>query len=64
MQQAADDINEKLGYTGDDRIKVLFNAPSDGEDIDEQVNILDEELARYPDAVSYTHLDVYKRQVS
>lgn len=57
VQQAADDINEKLGYTGDDRIKVLFNAPSDGEDIDEQVNILDEELARYPDVIAIASID-------
>ncbi|WP_072524608.1 substrate-binding domain-containing protein [Clostridium sp. Marseille-P3244] len=57
VQQAADDINEKLGYTGEDKIKVLFNAPSDGEDIDEQVNILDEELARYPDVIAIASID-------
>lgn len=57
VQQAADDINEKLGYTGDDKIKVLFNAPSDSEDIDEQVNILDEEMARYPDVIAIASID-------
>lgn len=57
VEQAADDINAKLGYTGDDKVKVLFNAPSGGEDIDEQVNILDEELARYPDVIAIASID-------
>lgn len=57
VQQAAADINEKLGYSGEDKIKVLFNAPSDGEDIDEQVNILDEEMARYPDVIAIASVD-------
>lgn len=57
VQQAADDINEKLGYSGDDKVKVLFNAPADSEDIDEQVNILDEEMARYPDVIAIASID-------
>lgn len=57
VQQAADDINERLGYTGGDAVKVLFNAPADGEDIDEQVNILDEEMARYPDVIAIASID-------
>ena len=47
VEQAAEDINERLGYSGSDEVKVLYNAPADGEDIDEQVNILDEEMSRY-----------------
>ena len=57
VQQAADDINEKLGYSGSDAVRVVFNAPVDGEDIDEQVNILDEELARYPDVIAIASID-------
>ncbi len=57
VQQAADDMNERLGYTGDDKIKVLFNAPADNEDIDEQVNILDEEMSRYPDVIAIASID-------
>ena len=57
VSQAAKDINERLGYTGGDEIKVLFNAPSDSEDIDEQVNILDEEMARYPDVIAIASID-------
>ena len=57
VQQAADDINERLGYSGDDAVRVLFNAPADSEDIDEQVNILDEEMARYPDVIAIASID-------
>lgn len=57
VEQAAADINEKLGYSGSDEIRVLFNAPSDGENIDEQVNILDEEMARYPDVIAIASID-------
>ena len=57
VQQAADDLNNTLGYSGSDAIKVVFNAPAKGEDIDEQVNILDEELARYPDVIAIASID-------
>lgn len=57
VKQAAADINEHLGYKGEDKIKVLYNAPSDGENIDEQVNILDEELSRYPDVIAISSID-------
>lgn len=57
VQQAADDINEHLGYSGSDEIKVLYNAPADGEDIDEQVNILDEEMSRYPEVIAIASID-------
>lgn len=52
VKQAAEDINERLGYSGEDKVKVVFNAPAEGEDIDEQVNILDEEMARYPNVIA------------
>lgn len=57
VQQASDDLNEMLGYSGDDSLKITFNAPADGEDIDEQVNILDEEMARYPDVIAIASID-------
>lgn len=57
VDQAAADLNSTLGYSGDKKIKVTYNAPSSAEDIDEQVNILDEELARYPDAVGIATID-------
>lgn len=57
IMQAADDLNETLGYKGEDKIKVTYNAPRGSEDIDEQVNILDEELARYPDVIGIASID-------
>lgn len=57
VMQAADDLNKELGYKGSDKIKVTYNAPAKSEDIDEQVNILDEELSRYPDAIGIASID-------
>ena len=57
VMQAASDLNKELGYTGSDKIKVTYNAPDKSEDIDEQVNILDEELARYPDVIGIASID-------
>lgn len=55
--QAAEDLNAELGYSGSDKIKVTYNAPAKEEDIDEQVNILDEELARYPNVIGIASID-------
>lgn len=56
-EKAADDINEMLGYKGEDKIKVVYSGPSETGSVDEQVNILDEELARYPSAVAISVID-------
>lgn len=56
-EQAAKDINKTLGYEGADKVKVTYNGPSEAENVDEQVNILDEELARYPVAVAIAIAD-------
>lgn len=57
VEKAADDINENLGYTGKDKVKVTFNAPADADDVDQQVNLLDEELAREPAALAISIAD-------
>lgn len=57
VMQAAEDLNTQLGYTGNDKIKVTYNGPAKAEDIDEQVNILDEELSRYPDVIGIASID-------
>ncbi len=57
VMQAAADLNEQLGYTGSDKVKVTYNGPAREEDIDEQVNILDEELSRYPDVIGIASID-------
>lgn len=57
IKQATDDINTELGYSGNDKIKVTYNAPGKSTDIDDQVNILDEELSRYPDVIGFASVD-------
>lgn len=56
-QQAVKDINTMLGYEGDKKVKMVYSGPAKSNDVDEQVNILDEELARYPDAVGISIID-------
>ena len=51
VTQAAEDLNASLGYAGKDKIKVTYNAPDKADNVDDQVNLLDEELDRYPVAV-------------
>ena len=46
-----------LGYEGDEKVKMVYSGPSKSNDVDEQVNILDEEMARYPDAVGISIID-------
>lgn len=57
VDQAAADLNKKLGYTGKDKIKVVYSGPATSGSVDEQVNILDEELARYPVALGISIVD-------
>lgn len=57
VMQAADDMNAMLGYKGEDKIKVNYSGPSESDSVDEQINILDEELARYPGAIGIAPID-------
>ncbi len=56
-ERAVEDINSMLGYKGDDRVRLNFSGPSERDNVDEQINILDEELARYPVAVGISAVD-------
>lgn len=56
-KQAVEDMNEKFGYEGADKIKFVYSGPETAYDVDEQVNILDEELARYPHALGIALVD-------
>ena len=56
-EQAVDDLNQLLGYEGKKKIKITYSGPSETEDVDDQVNILDEELARYPVALAISISD-------
>lgn len=62
-KRAVADINSMLGYKGDDKIKLTFSAPSKRDNVDEQINILDEELARYPIAICIAAVDTTACQV-
>ena len=56
-KKAGEDLNKKLGYKGEDKIKVNFSGPSKGENVEDQINILDEELARNPVALGIAIID-------
>lgn len=56
-EDAVKALNEQLGYEGKDKIKVTYNGPSYEGDVDEQINILDEELDRYPAALAIAPID-------
>lgn len=56
-KKAISDLNTALGYKGDEKIKLTYSAPEVRDDVNEQVNILDEELARYPVAIGIAAID-------
>ena len=56
-KKAIADLNSALGYKGDNKIKLTYSAPEVRDDVNEQVNILDEELARYPVAIGIAAID-------
>lgn len=56
-EKAIEDINAMLGYKGDNKVKLTYSAPKTELDVDDQVNILDEELARYPSALGIAAVD-------
>ncbi len=56
-RKAVEDLNNLLGYKGADEIKLSYSAPEISDDVDGQVNLLDEELARYPLAIGIATID-------
>lgn len=56
-KKAVSDLNNTLGYKGDNKIKLTYSAPEIRDDVNEQINILDEELARYPIAIGIAAID-------
>ena len=55
-QKAVEDFNLALGYTGKDKIKLSYAAPK-GEDVVEQINIIDQFLDKAPDALCVAFID-------
>ena len=64
VKQAEADINAALGYEGNDKVEVSYNAPEEADNVDEQVSLLDEELARYPIALGISIADEAKDLIS
>lgn len=62
--QAIEDLNNALGYSGKGKIKLSFDAPK-GEDVIEQINIIDQFLDKAPDAlcVAFTDATASKTQM-
>ena len=62
--QAVNDLNNMLGYTGKSKIKLSFASPK-GEDVIEQINIIDQFLDKAPDAlcVAFTDASACKTQM-
>ncbi len=56
-KKAIEDLNETLGYKGEDKIRLSFCAPDIRDDVDEQISILDEELARDSVAICIAAVD-------
>ena len=62
--QAIDDLNNALEYSGKNKIKLSFDAPK-GENVIEQINIIDQFLDKAPDAlcVAFTDATASKTQM-
>ena len=62
--KAVEDINLALGYTGKDKVKFSF-AAAKGQDVIEQINIIDQFLDKAPDAlcVAFTDASACKTQM-
>ena len=58
MDEAVADLNEKLGYKGDDKIKLTFEGPSDETDVEDQINIIDAVLGENPDVLCLSAIDM------
>ena len=58
MEQAVLDLNEYLGYKGDDAITCTIEGPKDEGGVDDQVNILDMVLTENPAVVCLSAVDM------
>jgi ABC-type sugar transport system, periplasmic component len=58
IQKAVDDFNEMLEYKGSDKIQVVFDSPSIGKDVEQQIYIIDTVLAENPDILCLAVIDM------
>ena len=50
-QQALDDLNASLGYTGNDKVYMTFEGPENESDTNSQINIIDSVISENQDAL-------------
>ncbi|MBS6193996.1 MAG: substrate-binding domain-containing protein [Clostridiales bacterium] len=58
INQAIEDLNQELGYEGDDQIRCTFEGPKADTGVDDQVNILDAVIAENPDVLCLAAIDM------
>lgn len=51
-------LNEELGYTGNDKVRITFEGPANNSDIDSQINIIDAVLADNPTVLCLSAIDM------
>lgn len=58
MNAAVEDLNEKLGYQGEEEIQLSFEGPTDESDVETQINIIDAVLAENPGVLCLAAIDM------
>lgn len=58
MDAAVKDLNEKMGYKGDDKIRLSFEGPADETDVESQINIIDAVLSENPSVLCLAAIDM------
>ena len=62
-EQAVADINKALNYEGEDMITLYFDGPGSGENVDDEINVLDEAIGRNPAAICIALIDMKSCEV-
>lgn len=58
IDQAINELNETLGYEGDDKIKYTYEGPKEETAVDQQVNIVEAVVSEHPDVLCLAAIDM------
>lgn len=58
MDDAVEDLNEKMGYKGEDKIKISFEGPGNETVVESQINIIDAVLSENPSILCLAAIDM------
>lgn len=58
MDAAVKDLNEKMGYKGEDKIKLSFEGPAVETDVEKQINVIDTVLSENPSVLCLAAIDM------